>query len=247
MSRTRLVSMYLAAALAASLVLATAATADVIRPTFSFSGSGFITSEEVGVKLHSLSAHFYYEGISGPIIECTTALGKGEILNSGGVARINKLEMTFEECSVPGHTSTCSINGSLKHGSLKTTSIIESELGYQPPAVPSEVLVNMASSSGTFLTVEFSGTSCPLSPGTYQIKKGIISEIPGSEINTPSPIKSFLAVIGVNASQEQVHKEIELVSLTSTIDELKIGTTPVSLGAELQFTALNNEFTIVAF
>jgi hypothetical protein len=243
MRRTRLASMYLAAVLAVSAVVATTASATV-RPYFLFSGVGPPTSEEVSVKLHFFAANFYYEGIATPIIECTKAVGRGEILNSGSIARIDHLEITFEECSVPGHTSTCSINSSLTHGSLKATGI-ESEFGYQPPAVTSEVLVNMVPSSGILTEATFSGTSCPLSPGTYPIKKGVVSEIPSAYINTSSPTSNFRTVLGVNASNAQVHKEIELVPMTTTIDELKIGTTPVSLSAELEFTLISGKVTIM--
>ena len=157
MKRMRSVSIYLGAILAASAVAAASASATV-RPHFVFAGTPPPTSEEVNIKLVSPSANFYVEGSSSRLIECTMARGHGEILNSfGGIGMINKLAITFEECSVPGHTTTCSINGSLTHGSIKTA-VIESELGYEPPAVTSEVLFNMVPNGGVFGEVTFSGS-----------------------------------------------------------------------------------------
>jgi hypothetical protein len=242
MRRARSVSMCLAAVLAMSAVTAAAASATA-RPQFVFSGVGPPTSEEVSVKLHSVTtANFYYEGISTRLIECSVARGHGEILNSGGIARIDKLEMTFEECKLPGH-SMCSINGSPTHGSIKTA-VLESEFGYEPPVVTSEVLVNMVPNGGVFAEVEFSGTSCPLSPGTYQIKKGVISEIPSIDVNTTPSITSFLAELQLNGSDEQYHQEIEETPLTTTLDQLKIGTKGLGIEAELEFNLLSGSVKI---
>ncbi len=243
MKRMRSVSIYLGAILAASAVAAASASATV-RPHFVFAGTPPPTSEEVNIKLVSPSANFYVEGSSSRLIECTMARGHGEILNSfGGIGMINKLAITFEECSVPGHTTTCSINGSLTHGSIKTA-VIESELGYEPPAVTSEVLFNMVPNGGVFGEVTFSGTSCPLAPGTYQIEKGVIPEIPSIDVDTASPIAWFLGVFELNAFDEQWHKEIEVMSGSTILDHLKLGAKGIGLEAELEFNLTSGKVTI---
>lgn len=232
-------SIKFAAVMMSSAIFATSASASVVRPHFVFGGFRAPSSAEVTVKLHS-AVNFYYQGISSPIINCTEASGKGEILNSGSVARIAKLEVSFGECNAPGYLSTCYV------GSLSLNAI-ESEFGYEPPELSYEVLTNMVPTSGIFGEVDFIGSSCPLTPGKYAIKKGVIAEIPGPYIDTSSPITAFRAYLGVNASHEQQHKEIEVTPMTTTLDELKISTTPVSMAGELEFNVVKAEVTIKTF
>ncbi len=226
--------------LAVGAIVAAAATADATRPYLVFSGSPPPTSEEVSLKLQS-GAHARFYDASMLIVECTVARGRGELLNSASIARLDKVEITYEECSAPSYSS-CTINGS-KSGSLKTSSTIEGEFGYEPPAVTTKVLVNLVPSSGTFTEVTF-GSNCPLGAGTYQIKKGVIAEIPNSDVNTSSPIASFPLDLGLTGSFAQLFKEIEVVSLTSTLDELKIGSLSGALSGNLEVTLLSGKVTI---
>jgi hypothetical protein len=205
-------------------------------PQFVFHG-GVLPPEEVSIKTPLGAAHtlFYYHGIANPIVECEVARGHGEILNVGEIGRVKSVELTYEECRVPGYELTCEVNGSKIHGSLKVTGV-EGKLGYFEPG-SSDVLLYMKPSSGVFTEVEFTGT-CPLT-GRYPIKKGVIGEIPASYINQ-FPGTTFGETLALNASNEQLFKEFE-DNLTTTVDELKIGTTPVGLKSQLEFKVLGTD------
>ncbi|MGP0100672.1 MAG: hypothetical protein ACLPUT_03500 [Solirubrobacteraceae bacterium] len=224
---------------AATITIGTAAASTAaarIGPEFLFSGPN-LPPVDVSIKMPSTAAPtlIYYRN-SHPDVECETATGSGEILDVSGIAWMKSVALTYEECKAPGFEKTCSVNGSKLHGSLKVTGA-EGEIGYYEPGSP-DVLLHMKTSSGTFTEIEFSGTPCPVTAGKYVVKKGVIGEIPGPYIDTS--LTSFREVLGVNGSLEQLFKEIE-DNLTTTVDELKIGTTPVAVKGELEFTLVGSD------
>jgi hypothetical protein len=232
----RLVGVIFAAALVMGLLAASPATARP-DPEFVFHGSG-LPPVEASIKMPLGAPHtlFYYHGIANPVVECEAARGKGELLNVSSIARVRNLELTYEECRVPGYELTCAINSSKLHGSLKIIGA-EGELGYYEPSF-SEVLLHIKpASSGNLTEMEFSGTSCPLL-GTYFLKKGVIGEIPGVYIG--ASVSAFRETLALNSSSEQLFKQIE-DNLTTTVDELKIGTTPVGMKGELELTLVGGD------
>jgi|HubBroStandDraft_6_1064221.scaffolds.fasta_scaffold524299_2 hypothetical protein len=234
MKRMRLVSVLIMAAFALSAVAASSAAARP-NPEFEFHGS-FLPPVEVSIKMPSGSTtFFYYHGLTYPVVQCEVARGHGEILNVSSTAHIRKVEITYEECRVPSYELTCEINGSKLHGSLKIVAL-EGPVGYYEPA-SADVLLHMKSSSNEFTGMEFTGTTCPLY-GAYKVTKGVIGEIPGVDIGTSLTL--FNEVLAINSSTEQLFKEIE-DSLTTTVDELKVGTTPLAISGELEFTLLGSD------
>ncbi len=175
MERARLLCLVVALVGVASAFAATNAWARP-NPMFLFEGTG-LPPLTVSIKTPSGAAHtlFYYHGSSQPLVECELARGTGEILNVSETAWLKAAAVTYEECKVTNYETTCAINGSMLHGSLKLSGL-EGEVGYYEPA-SSKVLFHMKSASGTFAEMDFTGTRCPLT-GVNNLKKGVIGEIP---------------------------------------------------------------------
>jgi hypothetical protein len=232
----RLAGALVLAVLGVSSVAVSSAAARLVAPRFEFHGSG-LPPVGVSIKMPTGAPHtvFYYHGITNPVVECDAAKGSGELVNVGEIGRVRSLELAYEECRSPGFELACEVNGSKLHGVLKVTGV-EGKLGYFEPG-SSDVLLYMKPASGTFTEVEFKGT-CPLS-GKVALKKGVIGEIPENYIDE-APGPSFRETLALNASLEQLFKEFE-DNLTTTVDELKAGTTPVGLKGELEFTVVGSD------
>jgi hypothetical protein len=237
MKRMRLATTHFVAVLAVSALTASPATA--VEPHFEFHGSG-LPPVEVSITMPTAPTFFYAHGVVNPIVECQAARGKGEILNTSGIGHINAIAITYEECSVPGYELTCKINSSNKHGSIKIVGV-KGQLGVNPAAT-FEVLLHIAPTSGNFTEITLSGT-CPLAANSYPIEKGVISEIPGLYIGTA--LSSFRTVYGLNATHEQLFKEIENPGVPSSAkDELNLGPfsgTPFAISGKLEFKLVGSD------